>query len=442
MEPNGVSEKQVISGMNSIKNTMPLFKERQEKKGFAEAMSLYRAKAYALAAPLFESMIGTGTLEGHLVKFYHSRSCRLEAERLCGEKNYVEAVQWLRRAMQFSPQSVTLIDFLAKCYVQQENYPQAGQWFHRLTELTPADSQGILREAMSYFLTGNARKAVKILQKALTEQSNNYELNYAIGMILSADDQSMKAIPFLTQACRMRPESVDAQWKLGLAYGLAGQWIEAIHHLTMAHHLEPENHWLLAQLSLAAGQARHQGVEIDIETLSIPESTADADQESLDQLAELIVRDSDFVTAFLELPGTDIDPQIFSSLLEIIMRAIERHPEYADLHYHCSCVYDRLGESDQAIRESQNALAINPQYMNAMIHLAKLYMRTSRNEEAITRLQGAISLGANYADVHYLLGKLYHRKGSLNEAKRHYEEALKINHNFRAAAEALALMAV
>jgi tetratricopeptide (TPR) repeat protein len=421
---------------------MPSNTRKEGKKTFAQAMALYRVKAYSQAVKILETMIGANGLDGHLVKFYHARACRLEAERLCSEKKYLDASQWLRRAMTYCPRSTKLIDFLAKCYVKQGSYDQAAETYHQLAELTPAQGHESLREAMSYFLAGHANKAIELLHEKIRQEPSSYDLNYVLGMILAAEDQPRRAVPFLTKACQMRPESIDAQWKLGLAYGLCGQLIEAIHHLKIAHRLEPANHWLLAQLSLAVGHARSQGIEIDLEPIAISEAEAPLHQQSLDQLADLIVRDSEFVTAFLELPCSDIDPQIFSSLLEIMMRAMERHPEYADLHYHCSCVYERLGQADNAIHESEHALAINPRYINAMIHLAKLYMQTNRNEEAITRLQEAIAHGANYADVHYLLGNLYHGQGALDDAKRHYKEALKINRNFRAAEDALTLMAV
>jgi tetratricopeptide (TPR) repeat protein len=161
----------------------------------------------------------------------------------------------------------------------------------------------------------------------------------------------------------------------------------------------------------------------------------------LDKLAELIAEEPEFVSAFLDLPQTEIDDQIFSTLLKIIIRSLENHPEYADLHYHCSCVYHRLGKSEEAIRESEHAVDINPRYVSALIHLAKLYSNTNREQEAIHRLKNAVTHGANYADVHYLLGHLYHKQGFLDHARRHYQRALNLNDKFMAAKEALASLA-
>jgi len=123
------------------------------------------------------------------------------------------------------------------------------------------------------------------------------------------------------------------------------------------------------------------------------------------------------------------------------MHALDKHGDFADLRYYCSCVYRRLGRIADAIEQSQRALEINPRFVKALVLLAQLYAQTDRHEQAIDRLQSAIAWGANYADLHYALGKLCQEKGYLAKARSHYRRALRINDTYCAAREALAGLA-
>jgi len=420
---------------------MSFGKSADNKELYQQALKYFKECLYPQAIAILDKLVDQGGLQGHLSRFYHSRACRLHAEQLISQRKYEEATRYLHRAMESHTVSAAIISFLAQCYQKQGNYSQASQEYTHLHELNAGDPAIRIKEALSYFLAGNGTLATKILKSLVRQYPNNYEINYNLGLIFSAEDHPRHALPYLHKACRLRPESVDANWKLGLAEGLVGHLPEAIFHLQRAHKLEPENNWLLAHLGLAVQQARHQGMEINPEIVSVEQVTVKSEDIAVDQLAAMIIENPDFVTAFLDLPQTDIDDQIFSSLLKIIMRALERNPEYADLHYHCSCIYQRLGQSEQAIAESQKAIELNPNYITALIQLAKLYAQTNQDQIAIDRLKEAIRQGANYADVHYLLGNMYRKQGSIEQARTHYEKALGINREFHAAKDALESLA-
>ncbi|MFA5864113.1 MAG: tetratricopeptide repeat protein [Phycisphaerae bacterium] len=417
--------------------TNVLDKAQNNRALYKDAMSLYKSGVYDQAADLLAKLIDSTSLQGQVSRFYHAVACRKHAELLMENGNFDLAARYLQRGIKSNPDSKAMISFLAQCYLKQEKYTQAGAQMSRLATLKGENPDLRLKEALSYYAGGHFDRAVSLLESMVRQFPSNFDVNFNLGMILAGQDQVEQSIPYLTKACRLRPENVDAQWKLGLAQGLRGHLIEGVRHLQQAHRLEPENNWLLCHLTLVVKQARHEGLAVTMDVVKIDQISSTGAVAALNNLSELIVAEPDFVTAFLDLPTTDIDDQIFSALLQIVMRALERHPEYADLHHHCSCIYQRLGQSDKAIRESQQALEINPRYVNALIQLARLYSQTDRNQEAITRLQTAILNGANYADVHYLLGNLYHKQGSLEHARRHYRRALKLNNEFQAAEDAL-----
>jgi tetratricopeptide (TPR) repeat protein len=408
---------------------------------YERAMSLFKRGHYAEAADFLEPLSMKASLQGHLVAFYHAQACRKAAEHFLENDDVEQATHYLQRGLKNNPQCADMIRFLADCLLTQGKYHQAGQQLAHLSELHESSPLLQLKEAMSHYLAGKTGPAVDTLHGLVVHYPTNFEINYHLGMILAGEDRPQEAIGFLTVACRLRPENSDARWKLGLAQGLCGHLVEAIRHLHLAHRLDPANNWLLAHLTLAVKQARHQGIQQELQIVKIDQVQNTEAEQALNQLAELIVREPEFVTAFLDLPTCEIDDQIFTELLKIIMRALEGHPEYADLHYHCSCIFHRLDRTDQAIRESQQALEINPRYLNALVHLGKLYIKTNQDDQAIHRLKAAVDAGANFADVHYLLGNLYRKQGSIDNARSHYHRALNLNHHFQAAREALAELA-
>jgi tetratricopeptide (TPR) repeat protein len=165
------------------------------------------------------------------------------------------------------------------------------------------------------------------------------------------------------------------------------------------------------------------------------------DEAAIVALGEVIIQEPDFVEAFLNLPVSDADRDIFAMLAATLRRALDRHPDYADLHFHCSRVYERLGRTDAAIDEARSAVRINPRYVQALITLGRLYGQTNRTNEAVDRLESAIAAGGDYPDVHLLLGDLYRGQGKRLEAAVAYHRALELNSNYQAAREALEVVA-
>jgi len=410
-------------------------------ESYREGMRLYQAGAWSRAADRLEPLIHDPDLEGHLARYYHARACRKEAEERIEAGEVSKATGYLRRGLTSHPRCPSLLSYLADCYLRQGEYARAGTELSRLSRMDESNGALKFKEAMSHYLGGRTNQAVNILEELVQAHPNNFDVVYNLGMILAGREESNRAVEYLTKACNLRPEDSTARWKLGLAHGTRGHLTEAVHHLQKAHRLEPDNNWLLCHLTLAVDQARHLGLTMDLATAKIDQAADDPGRARLDRLAELIIREPDFVTAFLDLPRTEVDPQIFTELLKILMRALECHPEYADIHFHCSRVYERLNQPQEAIQATQKALDLNPRYVNALIHLAKLYAQTDRDQEAIHRLKTAVTLGGNYADVYYLLGKLYHRQGQLDQARRHYQRALSLNGRYREAREALESLA-
>lgn len=417
---------------------------RRNTELYKRAMQAYKDGRYAEAVYYFRQLMSLNGLQGYVARFYYAQSSRRLAEDLIEEGKLDLAIEYLNQAVKVNPYLPDLLSYLASCLISKGEYISAVENLDRLAEMDRLDSSTELKAAVACYLAGRSFEAIKRLEGFIREHPNNFYAVYYLGTFLAATGRYSDALLYLTKASRLRPEDPSVHLKLGLTHGLLGAMPQAIYHIQRAHILDPENNWILMHLALAKKQAEQWGINVEIELKRLDEIKAqeeDAKDKRLmymDKLTEIIAKEPEFVAAFLDLPSTGVDKDIFSSLLKVLLAAIERYPEYADLHYHLSCVYQRLNRLDEAIEEAERSIRINPRYVNALIQLARLYGQTNQEHKAIDRLRAALAAGAaNYPDVHYMLANLYKKSGDLDGARQHYTKALRLNPNYKEARDAL-----
>ncbi|MHC4983827.1 MAG: tetratricopeptide repeat protein, partial [Planctomycetota bacterium] len=151
-----------------------------------------------------------------------------------------------------------------------------------------------------------------------------------------------------------------------------------------------------------------------------------------------IASEPEFCEACLSLPESPMDLDLFEMLAGVVQMALTAHSDYADLHYYCSRIFDRLGRLDEAVEHARKALEINPRYVRAHLHMADVLARTDRCGDSAEHIEIAISCGADWPDVHCLAGELLLRLDERLRARKHFQRALELNANYARAAEALA----
>ncbi|NUQ47789.1 MAG: tetratricopeptide repeat protein [Phycisphaerae bacterium] len=159
------------------------------------------------------------------------------------------------------------------------------------------------------------------------------------------------------------------------------------------------------------------------------------------RLGALLAEEPELVDAFLTLPQTERDAELFAALESAVRAALSHHPEYADLRHYAACVQSRLGRLERAVEFERAALAINPGYVAARVQLGRTLAGLNRLEEAIVEFEQAVAQGGDYADVYFELGELHRQAGHTSEARQAYERALRLNQSFDRAQRALQSMA-
>jgi tetratricopeptide (TPR) repeat protein len=420
---------------------------------YQDGLAAYEAGRLSEAVSTLTRIADREDLMGTLARFYLGQS-HLQlglAELRLGR--FQTAEQHLRSAATLNPGAENLSTYLASCLIGQRRYDLAAKEYERQLKIGGDDDQTPVHLALVLWKHGLNEQALEVLHRAARQHPQRADYHFHLGLLYASMDEYEEAAAALRLAVAAAPLDFDARQHLGLILAAVGDWSGAFEHLRVAQRMRPQNAYVALQLSFAS---RAAGVREGIiapangETSDAVERQSDAsqpqaaplhsrpDDRAIECLAEIVLHNPEFVEAFLALPQTGIDPEVFAFLAATLEAALERHPEYADLHYHCSLVYGRLGRTDAAIEAARRALDTNPRFVQALIQLAQLYAETDREQDAIIRLRQAVDRGADYPDVHFLLGRLYRKNGDLARARLAFERALELNRSYSAAREALA----
>jgi tetratricopeptide (TPR) repeat protein len=120
----------------------------------------------------------------------------------------------------------------------------------------------------------------------------------------------------------------------------------------------------------------------------------------------------------------------------ILLRIVEEHPNFADVHNMLGVIHHEQGEHDRARRDFEQALRINPRYTDAALNLAVLCNDTGEYDVAREMFDRAAhssrggpgeldrNVAARLANLHAELGDAYTAASRLGDAATEYQRAL------------------
>lgn len=408
-----------------------------DRDSYREGMAAYHAGRYEDAVRKLTPLASDGEGATRVMsRFYLGQAHYQLAVRFFDQRLFRDASQHFQLAAQANPSGGGFARFLACCCRGDKRLAETAHRYAEWVRNHPADINSRIRLALAQWKLGQPGQAMVTLREGLTACPDSADLHYQMGVLFAADERFCEARECFEKAVAIDPAHAGAHERLAQCHGVAGDVRAAAEELQKAHALDPENARVAMQISILAGTVTDRNLRLNV----IPQrrnSSPRYDQADIERLGEAVVAEPDFVDAFLQLPETQVDQEVFSVLRATLERALEKHPEYADLHYHCGQVYHRLGGETNAIRHVEKAVQINPRYVDALILLARLYGQTDRWANGIERLRQAIDAGADYPDVHYLIGQLYQKGNQPEQAREAYRRALSLKSDFLAAREAL-----
>ena len=106
--------------------------------------------------------------------------------------------------------------------------------------------------------------------------------------------------------------------------------------------------------------------------------------------------------------------------------AIRLKPDYAEAHKNFGNALLKQGRLDKAIGQYKEAIRLDPDYTRAHNNLGTALEKKGRLDEAVEQYKKAIEIEPDYAEAHYNLGNTLGQKGQLDEAVSQYREAIRL----------------
>lgn len=110
--------------------------------------------------------------------------------------------------------------------------------------------------------------------------------------------------------------------------------------------------------------------------------------------------------------------------------AIRLKPDFANAHYNLGLALDEKGQTDQAINQYQETLRLTPDYAEAHNNLGTALGRKGQLDEAFGEFQEVIRLKPDYAEAHNNLGNILLIKGRVDEAMSQHREAIRLKPDY------------
>jgi len=211
---------------------------------------------------------------------------------------------------------------------------QAAVEYERAIELNPREDSYYFEAAHAYLLLQRFDPAVRILERGSKTFPKNAQLELALGVGYYGQRRFMEATGAFLRTIDLAPEVEQPYVFLGKMLDQAGDRMpEVLHQFQKWAAANPND--ARAQFVYAKGLMESGGDMAQAERLLRTSIALKDDQwESHYELGVLLEQQRKYSDASVELE-----------------RSAAISPSQADVHYHLSRVYDRLGESDKAAEQ-------------------------------------------------------------------------------------------
>jgi tetratricopeptide (TPR) repeat protein len=113
-----------------------------------------------------------------------------------------------------------------------------------------------------------------------------------------------------------------------------------------------------------------------------------------------------------------------------IQEAIRLQPNYAEAHNNLGSFLGQKGQTDEAIQQFQEALRLKPDGVEAQRNLGVALEKKGQEDQATSQYQQALRLKPDDAEAHNNFGVALYKKGQTEEAIRHYQEAIRLQPDY------------
>lgn len=330
--------------------------------------------------------------EGHLMAgdFYWFRlkdAASAQAQYEAGEKA-------------FPKDKATYQKRVVEVFVKTGKSQQANALIAEVLKNNPKDDDAIAMRSDMMLTTGNREQisqAANDLQTLVTKTPSNHLYHYDLARALIAKGDIDGARLQLEEAIKLRTDFTAARGLLARIYmakGDPGKALKESEEIIARDRNNLAAHLMRSNALLALNDMDKARTELAMITKAVPQNV-----------------EARYLTGFMAYQEKDYKKaeQIYAALYKEHPNDVKGLAGVAE----SMAAQNRL---DDAIKETQQALAKEPKRADLQLILAKFYVRAARYDDAIQLYQGLIVQDPRSRDLLWQLGETQRRKGDVNTA--------------------------
>jgi tetratricopeptide (TPR) repeat protein len=154
-------------------------------------------------------------------------------------------------AVEMNPGDITSLINLGNVLFRDKQYDEAINYLKQALEIDPGNLNAIKQVAFVYDAKGEKETASKAYLDAIKVDPDNSDLHYNLGVLYFQQENFEAAAVEFIRVAELAPQEVDGLFNAGLAFGRLKNYKDAEKYLEMAYELTPESLDVVHELKMA-----------------------------------------------------------------------------------------------------------------------------------------------------------------------------------------------
>lgn len=326
------------------------------------------------------------------------RACWQKAAAAMRVGNYAEAEAEYRRLIALDPSIPEAYVNLGLMLHLQKKQEEAIRTFQQAIKLEPALSNAYLFLGIDLFNLNRTSKALPILQKYTALVPSDPQGHYYLGLTFASRGDSEKATQSLETAARLAPKDVDVLYHLAQSY--ITQANQIVRRLTDFKPKSP-------LLKMWEKDQRIGIAELVRKSPTDPSGgqrllSGEKEREAIAKLKPLLGRTPPNEQAEVLAAGAYVNLYV-----ETTQKFYEIEPDSFRIHQLLAAYYESTSQTEKAIAELKQVLAINPNIRGAHFTLGSIYQGQGQPELALREFSEELKMASPYPETRLQLAQVY-----------------------------------
>jgi len=299
----------------------------------------------------------------------------------------------------------------------------------------PGSSLFLLKQARFFMLSGNAQKALEVLERMQQLDPVNYEVFLTRGAVLLKMKKIREAEAEFRLAMKFSDEKEDVSANIAFEFENAGLYKDALKYLHKALEINPKNEGVIYEIYFCyevtedlEGAAdyftkfldRHPYSKLGWFNLGIAYNNMELYEKAIEAYEFVIAIDDSFSSAYFNLGNSYSNLGEFKLAIKNYRATFENEEPQAVTYYYIGECYEKLHQFDQAMKSYRQALDLDEEFADAWMGMGVCSDELGDRDVALDFMKKALELDEDNTEFWYIYGDLCFKAEDKEEALKAY----------------------